>query len=45
MASIGLHESIVQDVDEIKRWHFLPKETEVRGYLYSIEDGSLEQVK
>ncbi|KAB8234325.1 beta-class carbonic anhydrase [Aspergillus alliaceus] len=42
--SIGLDESIREDVEAIRQWPFLPVEAQVVGYAYELETGSLRKV-
>ncbi|KAM6519202.1 hypothetical protein FALCPG4_012849 [Fusarium falciforme] len=42
--AVGLDESIRQDVEEIKKWPFLPTEAQVVGYALDIETGVIRQV-
>lgn len=42
--SLGLDESIRQDVATIKAWHFLPAQTKVVGYAFEVETGRVREV-
>lgn len=42
--SIGLDESIREDVALIKDWQFLPQGARVVGYAYHVETGALREV-
>lgn len=42
--SIGLDESIRVDVENIRSWRFLEKDTRVLGYAYEVETGRLRRV-
>ena len=44
VCSIGLEESIRQDVGAIKAWPFLPEYTKVVGYAYEVESGRVREV-
>ncbi|KAH7118516.1 carbonic anhydrase [Dactylonectria macrodidyma] len=41
---IGLDESIRQDVEEIRKWPFLPAETQIVGCALDIETGAVRTV-
>ncbi|KAF5583012.1 beta-carbonic anhydrase cab [Fusarium subglutinans] len=41
---IGLDESIRQDMEELKRWPFLPAETQIVGYALDLETGTMREV-
>ncbi|KAH7183927.1 carbonic anhydrase, partial [Fusarium oxysporum] len=41
---VGVDESVRQDVEEIRRWSFLPAETQVVGYALDIETGVMREV-
>ncbi|KAI7766403.1 hypothetical protein LZL87_013673 [Fusarium oxysporum] len=41
---LGRDESIRQDIEEIKRWPFLPAETQIVGYALDIETGAMKEV-
>ncbi|KAL6922434.1 hypothetical protein FSST1_006460 [Fusarium sambucinum] len=41
---IGIDESIRQDVQEIRKWSFLPKKAQVVGYALDIETGAMREV-
>ena len=45
MDSIGLDESLRQDVQLIRSWHFLPKNCRVVGYAYDVETGLVREVE
>jgi hypothetical protein len=44
ISRIGIRQSILDDVEVIKKWKFLPEYTEVKGFAYTIEDGKLAEV-
>ncbi|KAH7232883.1 carbonic anhydrase [Fusarium tricinctum] len=41
---VGVDESIRQDVEEIRRWSFLPAKAQVVGYSLDIETGTMREV-
>ncbi|KAH8749733.1 carbonic anhydrase [Diaporthe sp. PMI_573] len=41
---VGVDESIRQDVEEIRRWSFLPAEAQIVGYALDIETGAMREV-
>ncbi|KIL88437.1 hypothetical protein FAVG1_08517 [Fusarium avenaceum] len=41
---VGIDESIRQDIEEIRRWSFLPAKAEVVGYSLDIETGAMKEV-
>ncbi|CAJ0544067.1 Ff.00g040660.m01.CDS01 [Fusarium sp. VM40] len=41
---VGVDESIRQDMEEIRRWPFLPAKAEVVGYALDIETGAMRKV-
>jgi len=42
--SIGLEQSIKDDVERIKAWEFLEKDTNVLGFAYETETGRVRPV-
>jgi hypothetical protein len=42
--SVGVDESIRQDIEEIRRWSFLPAKAQVVGYALDIETGAMREV-
>ena len=44
LPSLGLEESIRQDVDAIKAWPFLPAQAKVVGYAFEVENGRVREV-
>jgi len=44
MNSIGLEQSIKEDVEKIKAWPFLTKDAKVLGFAYELETGRVRQV-
>ena len=42
--SVGLEESIRQDVAAIREWPFLPEYTKVVGYAFEVETGRVREV-
>lgn len=42
--SLGLDESIRQDVAAIKAWPFLPTQAKVVGYAFEVETGRVREV-
>lgn len=44
LCSLGLEESIRQDVATIKAWPFLPTQTKVVGYAFEVETGRVREV-
>lgn len=43
--SIGLEQSVREDVSLMRRWPFLPAGAPVLGYVYDIQTGTLGQVE
>ena len=43
-SNIGIRQSILDDVEAVKNWKFLSKDTVVKGFAYSTEDGTLKEV-
>jgi hypothetical protein len=41
---IGLRQSVLDDLEVIRNWNFLPEYTQLKGFQYSIADGSLKEV-
>ena len=44
IGSLGLNESIRQDVAAIKAWPFLPAQATVVGYAFEVETGRVKEV-
>ncbi|KAH7002952.1 carbonic anhydrase [Fusarium venenatum] len=41
---VGIDDSIRQDVQEIRKWSFLPEKAQVVGYALDIETGAMREV-
>ena len=44
VCSIGLEESVRQDVGAIRAWPFLPEYAKVVGYAFEVESGRVREV-
>ncbi|KAK7704996.1 hypothetical protein SLS57_010279 [Botryosphaeria dothidea] len=41
---LGIEGSVIEDVEDLRAWPFLPKGAKVSGYVYDLDTGLLKEV-